>query len=194
MNWKCWYGYGNSEQDKADSTGLRLESCFFLLLVLIPIGLAACYLLFIAPSPPTAVQTAVCVICLLMISYWPVHTVVYNNWLRQQFRLGPDGIQIKTVFGKVRTIDWSSVQAADIYNVFKGRNRFGEPFIVVFLNLEKRPFELFLDRYCFRRRKYHILIRATEENIEEFDRYWKKPLEKGQQSGAAYAVNGKYYW
>ena len=124
--------------------------------------------------------------CLAFIAFFVMLVFIESeaNWEFERFQLNADGIHLKSFFG-TRTINWNRIEKAKIYKVLWGQNNDGPQFILAFLDWEKRPKRLD-DTEMYFKRKYVVMIRATEENIREFESFWGKPLDIGRQKGSQY--------
>ena len=122
----------------------------------------------------------------LFLFFAMVYALSWSNWVFERFRFSVEGIELKKTFGK-RLVRWETIEKATIYTVTPGIENVGPPYIMVFLNWEKRPKRLD-DDLCFFKQKYVIMIRATKENIQDFESYWGKPLQVGMQKGGKYGL------
>ena len=126
----------------------------------------------------------------LLIGFWigNFYLLKYSSWYFSKFRFDEEGVHLRTLFRAQRTIKWSDIQKAAVYDVYWGRTYIGIPFILMFLDLDKRPIELYGDNDGFRRRRHFVMIYASKANIKAFESFWGVPLEKGVQKGPVYGL------
>lgn len=125
-----------------------------------------------------------------LIGFWIFWIVMLNyaSWYFSKFRFDAEGVQLRSLFRVRRTIRWSDIRKAAVYDVYWGRTYIGIPFILLFLDPEKRPIVLHGDHDGFYKRKYFAMIIATEENVKAFESFWGAPLEKGVQIKEVYSL------
>ena len=127
---------------------------------------------------------------LMLIVFWTgwVFFLIYASWYFSKFRFDAEGVQLRSLFRVRRTIKWSDIRKAAVYDVYWGRTWVGIPFILIFLDLDKRPITLYGDHDGFFKRKSFVMIIATKEHIKTFESFWGAPLEKGVQNGPVYGL------
>ena len=182
MNWKYW-------RKGEETSGILHGFLAYFLLPLVDIGVIYLlyYIHYIEPTQgtpkPTAAMDAMYGIYVLILTIGTIYTETYTKWMLTKYRLSPDGIHLKPILGKQKLIKWTDVKKSAIYTVFWGREGYGNKYIIAFLNLKKYPLELSGDYGCYWKRKYIVLIHATEESIKEYESFSGTFLETGQQMG-----------
>ncbi len=128
-------------------------------------------------------------LCLFSAMFFgEVILVRFIGWFYSKFQFNAEGIQLRSFFRVRRTIKWSDIKKAAVYDVYWGRDRSGVSSILIFLNLDKRPIVLHGDHDGFYKRKFFVMIIATEENVKAFESFWGAPLEKGVQIREVYSL------
>ena len=166
------------------------ESRYFIVAILFSVLITGCFIGFVFLQYKTYVLTIdnkndtemgyfAIAFLFFFLFFAMVYALSWSNWAFERFHISSDGIELKKPVGK-RLVRWENIEKAAIYTVTPGLENVGPPYIMVFLNWEKRPKRLD-DDLCFFKQKYVIMIRATKENVQDFESYWGKPLQVGKQ-------------